>query len=77
MLMHVLGAVSLLALVAVSTMVRAGIGLDHRAGVVDSQIAAPPPETIEAPEVSPETDPDAAAISAPMHFGPLLDRMRP
>jgi len=77
MLMHVLGAVSLLVLVAVSTMVRAGIGLDHMAGVAGNQIAEPPPESIVEPEVSPETALDPAAISAPMHFGPLLDRMRP
>lgn len=69
---HVLGGASLLILVAVSTVIRAGIGLDwgdpEPAGPgAAEEAAADAVETVEEP---------VAGFVAP-HFGPLLDRMRP
>jgi hypothetical protein len=71
-LVHVLGGASLLILVAVSTVIRAGIGLDW---------GSPEPA---APDAAEETAADAVeAVEEPVaglvapHFGPLLDRMRP
>jgi hypothetical protein len=73
-LIHVLGGASLLILVAVSTVIRAGIGLDRGEG------APAKPETVEAATATAEADeaveePVAVLVAPP--FGPLLDRMGP
>ena len=70
--MHVLGGLSLLILVAVSTMIRAGIGFDQGDGTAGQEEAA-----VEATEVVVEPPVDPVATLGPLHFGPLLDRMRP
>jgi hypothetical protein len=71
-LIHVLGGASLLILVAVSTVIRAGIGLDRAEG------APAKPETVEAAAEAveePVEEPVAVLVAPP--FGPLLDRMGP
>ncbi|MBT2767843.1 hypothetical protein J7J08_09340 [Stenotrophomonas sp. ISL-67] len=67
-LMHVLGGLSLLILVAVSTMVRAGIGFEHGDGPAGPEEGA----AADAVDVA-----EPVATLGPLHFGPLLDRMRP
>ncbi|WP_421568004.1 hypothetical protein [Stenotrophomonas sp. PD6] len=73
-LIHVLGGASLLILVAVSTVIRAGIGVDRGEG------APSKPETVEAAaaaaaaEAAEAVEEPAAVLVAPP-FGPLLDRM--
>lgn len=71
-LVHVLGGASLLILVAVSTMVRAGIGLDWGdAEVVASEVVEEAAaEAVEAAE-------EPVAVLATPPFGPLRDRMSP
>jgi hypothetical protein len=73
--MHVLGGLSLLILVAVATMVRAGIGFEH------GDVAAGEEEAAEVDAVELEEPPLEPVVSlgpmGPLHFGPLLDRMRP
>lgn len=73
--MHVLGGLSLLIGVAVASMVRAGIGFEHREGPALQEEAA----DVEAAEVvEPPLEPVASlGPVGPLHFGPLLDRMRP
>lgn len=70
-LVHVLGGASLLILVAVSTVIRAGIGLDwggaKAAPDAVEETAADAVETVEEP----------VAMLVTPHLGPLLDRMRP
>jgi hypothetical protein len=71
-LIHVLGGASLLILVAVSTVIRAGIGLDRGEG------APAKPETFEAAAAEPDEaveEPVAVLVATP--FGPLLYRMGP
>ena len=71
-LMHVLGGLSLLILVGVATMVRAGIGFEHGDGTAVQEGAA----EVDAVEVvEPPLEPVASL--GPLQFGPLLDRMRP
>jgi hypothetical protein len=78
-LIHVLGGASLLILVAVSTVIRAGIGLDRGEGAPAKCV----PETVEAATATAEAD---EAVEEPVAvlvdwlappFGPLLDRMGP
>jgi len=69
MLMHVLGGLSLLILVGVATMVRAGIGFEHGDGTAVQEGAA---EVDAVDVVERPLEPVAS-----LHFGPLLDRMRP
>jgi len=72
--MHVLGGLSLLILVGVATMVRAGIGFEHGDGTAVQEGAA----EVDAVEVVVEPPLEATATATgPLHFGPLLDRMRP
>ncbi|WP_312325804.1 hypothetical protein [Stenotrophomonas sp.] len=71
-LMHVLGGLSLLILVAVSTMIRAGIGFEHGDGATGQEEAE-----VDATEEMVEPPLDPVATLGPIHFGPLLDRMRP
>lgn len=70
--MHVLGGLSLLILVAVSTMIRAGIGFEHGDGATGQKEAE-----VDATEEMAEPPLDPVATLGPIHFGPLLDRMRP
>ncbi|WP_145478964.1 hypothetical protein [Stenotrophomonas rhizophila] len=74
-LMHVLGGLSLLILVAVATMVRAGIGFEHgdRAAVQEEAAEVDAGE-VEEPPLEPVV---SLGPVGPLHFGPLLDRMRP
>lgn len=71
-LVHVLGGASLLILVAVSTVIRAGIGLD-RGGAETA--AADAVEETAADAVDTVEEPVAMLVTP--HLGPLLDRMRP
>jgi len=73
---HVLGGVSLLVLVAVSTVIRAGIGVDH-ADVVQPEQDAVAPVAGEAPASVAEPVAEPVAVLVTPQFGPLLDRMRP
>jgi len=74
--MHVLGGLSLLILVAVSTMIRAGIGFEHGDGAgAEGEVAVDAAETNAAGGAEPALDP--VAVLGPIHFGPFLDRMRP
>ncbi|WP_447786897.1 hypothetical protein [Stenotrophomonas bentonitica] len=70
--MHVLGGLSLLILVGVATMVRAGIGFEHGDGTAVQEGAA---EVDAVGVVEPPLEPVAALGT--LQFGPLLDRMRP
>lgn len=75
-LMHVLGGLSLLILVAVSTMIRVGIGFEHGDGdwgILAGREEAP----VEQVEAAAEAPLDPVAAPGSLHFGPLLDRMRP
>lgn len=70
-LMHVLGGLSLLIGVAVASMVRAGMGFEHGQGPAVQEAA-------EVEAVEPPLEPVASSGPVgPLHFGPLLDRMRP
>jgi hypothetical protein len=71
-LMHVLGGLSLLILVGVATMVRAGIGFEHGDGTAVQEGAA---EVDAVGVVEPPLEPVASLGT--LQFGPLLDRMRP
>lgn len=75
--MHVLGGVSLLIVVALSTTVRAGIGLGE-GDAASAQLTADEPEVEVAgvAEVT-ESEPGPVELVAPLRFGPMLDRMRP
>lgn len=70
--MHVLGGLSLLILVAVSTMIRAGIGFEYGDGAAGQEEAE-----VDATGEMAEPPLDPVATLGPIHFGPLLDRMRP
>ncbi len=70
--MHVLGGLSLLILVAVSTMIRAGIGFERGDGTAGQEEAQ-----VDNVEVAAEAPLDPVAAPGSLHFGPLLDRMRP
>lgn len=75
-LMHVLGGLSLLILVAVSTMIRAGIGFEHGDGTAEERETAVDAAETGATEVVADPTLDPVAVLGPIHFGPLLDRMR-
>jgi len=71
-LVHVVGGASLLILVAVSTVIRAGIGSGWREDVTKK------PQNVEtaAGEAAGLVEEPVGVLVAPQ-FGPLLDRMRP
>lgn len=73
-LMHVLGGLSLLILVAVASMVRAGLGVEHADGPSAGEQEAV--AEVDAAEVV-ESALEPVTALGPVHFGPLLDRMRP
>jgi hypothetical protein len=70
--MHVLGGLSLLILVAVSTMIRTGIGFEQGDGTAGQEEAQ-----VDNVEVAAEAPLDPVAAPGSLHFGPMLDRMRP
>lgn len=71
-LVHVLGGASLLILVAVSTVIRAGIGWDPGDAVQSEQGAV---KAAAGEAVQPVEEPVTVLVTP--QFGPWLDRMRP
>lgn len=70
-LLHVLGGASLLILVAVSTVVRAGLGVGHAYDVAVPDAAE---RRAEAGAVAVE---ELLGMAVPAQSGPLRDRLRP